>query len=734
MSRLPTIGFVGLSHLGIVSGIAVASKGFLLVGYDPDVERCAALSRGELPLFEPGLDELVSESSGRCRFSADPAALGSCDVIYISRDVPTNAQNISELAPVRELFATVAQNAKQGTTIVVLSQVSPGFTRALLPALESRPDLHLYYQVETLIFGAAVERALNPERYIIGAKLPSAALPQPYLALLDAFDCPRFIMRYESAELAKISINMFLVSSLVTTSTIAEICERVGAEWDEIAPALRLDRRIGPHAYLKPGLGVAGGNLERDLVTLKTIAAQHGTEAGLIDAWTRNLDYRKEWVLRTLHQQVLSKNPQAKIAIWGLAYKQDTNSIKNAPSLKLLEALKCFNVAIYDPQAKLADWDKAKELPSIRQECDRWNVITDADALVVMTPWSEFSTKDLEQIARKMPGRALIDPHGIFNRVDAGRFGFTHYTLGVGSEDSRTDSGTQMPIKATANSRIVLLGGNGFVGRSISSLFSQSGQEPLSLSSKDLDLTAPDCHDKLSSLLKPSDHLVFISALTPDRGRGPDTMEKNINMAVRLAEVLAKTPVAHLTYISSDAVYGDEQSLVNEQTPSNPGSYHGIMHLARERIMIECARAAKIPLLIVRPCAIYGAGDPHQSYGPNRFMSTAQSAKPITLFGDGEEQRDHIYIGDVAYLTCALIGSSETGIFNLASGRSISFADVAHIVAKAHMGAGGAKVNIERVPKSGPTTPPIHRHFDITALIHRFPQWSAMRLERGITL
>ena len=161
--------------------------------------------------------------------------------------------------------------ARPDAVVVILSQVPPGFTRA-----RQRAGRALHYQVETLIFGRAIERALYPERFIVGCADPTAPLPPAYRQFLDAFGCPILPMRYESAELAKISINMCLVASVSVANTLAELCEQIGADWSEIVPALRLDRRIGPHAYLTPGLGIAGGNLERDLATVCALADRAG--------------------------------------------------------------------------------------------------------------------------------------------------------------------------------------------------------------------------------------------------------------------------------------------------------------------------------------------------------------------------------------------------------------------------------------------------------------------------
>ncbi len=324
------IGFAGLSHLGLVSGVAAASQGFDVVGYDPDAALCDDLAHGRLPVFEPGLAELLAGARGRIRFSSDPAVLSACDVVVFARDVPTDDLGRSDLAPLRRLIDDVLPHARTGAVPVILSQVPPGFTRGL-PG--GRHGLTWYYQVETLIFGRAVERALHPERYIVGCRDPRAPLPGPFAALLAAPDCPVLPMRYESAELTKIAINMCLVSSVSVANTLAELCESIGADWSEMVPALKLDRRIGAHAYLGAGLGLSGGNLERDLATVRTLAHEHGTDAGVVSAWQANSAYRRDWVLRTLHAEVFSRVSAPTVAVWGLSYKPETHSTKNSPAV-----------------------------------------------------------------------------------------------------------------------------------------------------------------------------------------------------------------------------------------------------------------------------------------------------------------------------------------------------------------------------------------------------------------
>jgi UDPglucose 6-dehydrogenase len=387
-----TIGFAGMSHLGIVTSAATAAKGFDVVAYGEPAT-----------ISEPGLPALLAANQSRIHSTKDASALKQCDLVVVSQDVPTDASNRSDLTGLRQL---VAQLPPVGT-LVILSQVTPGFTRSLdLP--------NVFYQVETLIFGRAVERAMQPERFIVGCADPAAPLPEAYAAWLKAFGCPILPMRYESAELAKISINMFLVSSVATTNTLAELCEAIGADWSEIAPALRLDKRIGQHSYLSPGLGIAGGNLERDLITVQTLAVEHGTDAGIVDAWLTNSRYRRDWVLRKLHETVPG---QPTIAVWGLAYKQDTASTKNSPALALLESLKEFPVRTYDPQVK-------------GSVSDALEACAGAAALVVMTPWKEFASYTATQIRERMSGRVVIDPFAVLDGRQLSAEGFSYHRLG----------------------------------------------------------------------------------------------------------------------------------------------------------------------------------------------------------------------------------------------------------------------------------------------------------------
>jgi len=235
------IGFIGLSHLGLNYSLATAAKGFDVVAYDPDAMLTARCAGGEFPIEEAGFGDLFAQHRAQIRYTSDQRALAECELVFYSLDVRTNDRNESDSGPLTALIRATAPKLSSGTIAVVLSQVAPGYTRQLRTELREVSAADLYYQVETLIFGRAVERAMQPERFIVGAHDPSRPLPVQLQAWHASFGCPVLVMRLESAELAKISINMCLVASVSTANTLAEVCEHIGADWSEIVPALRLD-------------------------------------------------------------------------------------------------------------------------------------------------------------------------------------------------------------------------------------------------------------------------------------------------------------------------------------------------------------------------------------------------------------------------------------------------------------------------------------------------------------
>jgi UDPglucose 6-dehydrogenase len=419
---LPYVAYVGMTHLGLCSAIAAASMGARTLGFDPDAASIDQIAAGTLPVREAGLDDLLNAHRHHIAFSVDPATLRDCDLIYVAPDVPTDTAGVSDLTVIDSLLGIVLAHARRDATIVVLSQVPPGFTRA-----RQRQDRSIHYQVETLVFGRAVERATRPERIILGCPDPTAPLPLAWQRFLDSFDCPLLAMRLESAELTKISINCVLAASVTTANTLAELCEHIGADWSEIAPALRLDARIGPCAYLTPGLGLAGGNIERDLATVLRLADKHGTDGGMVRAIVANSRHRNDWALRELQDALLATTPQAQLGILGLAYKENTHSVKNSAALRLIAHLARWPVRVFDPVVPAS----AATHPNLTAARCAIEAARGVDALAIMTPWPEFRKLAPATLAKIMRGRLVIDPYRLLDPAASRAAGLDHRTLGM---------------------------------------------------------------------------------------------------------------------------------------------------------------------------------------------------------------------------------------------------------------------------------------------------------------
>lgn len=395
------VGFVGSSHLSLVSSVCAAralgknNKVFCIVSEQIKADHNGRASN----FFEPQYWEVLEEISGFHEFTTDFSALKECDIVYIAVDTPTDEESRSDYSPVEEAFYDAKPFLSESACVVIHSQVFPGFTRKL-----DFDKSRLFYHVETLVFGNAMERAIYPERFILGAESSDDALPKALKWYLEHYKCPILQMNYESAELAKISINLFLTASVSTTNMLAEISENIGANWDHITTTLRLDKRIGKHAYLAPGLGISGGNLERDLVTIAGIARENAVLSSLVDAEIKFSEHHKNWCYRKLRKIIREGNSVSSIGILGLSYKAGTNSLKNSPSVSLIESIgSSLEVYAYDPIVKSLSGFEEIKLCDTAQE-----LMEKVDVLAIMTPWEEF-----KEIPFSFFNKPIIDPYSI---------------------------------------------------------------------------------------------------------------------------------------------------------------------------------------------------------------------------------------------------------------------------------------------------------------------------------
>jgi nucleoside-diphosphate-sugar epimerase len=271
--------------------------------------------------------------------------------------------------------------------------------------------------------------------------------------------------------------------------------------------------------------------------------------------------------------------------------------------------------------------------------------------------------------------------------------------------------------------RTVVIGAGGMVGSSIVRELANSDIPTLALTRKDVDLLGAGGSHQLASKLSADDAVVFVSAVAPAKTAAQ--LMANLRMAEAALAAFAAVPPAHLLYISSDAVYADDANPVSEHSSVAPSTIHGVMHAARELMFRSEYRG---PFAALRPTLIYGARDPHSGYGPNRFRRQAAKGEPITIFGEGEEKRDHVAVEDVARLAVLILLHRSAGALNAVTGVATSFHDIADIVARQFK----PTAQVLSVSRPGPRPHLLHRFFDITQCLKAFPDFHFEPLEQGI--
>jgi nucleoside-diphosphate-sugar epimerase len=281
--------------------------------------------------------------------------------------------------------------------------------------------------------------------------------------------------------------------------------------------------------------------------------------------------------------------------------------------------------------------------------------------------------------------------------------------------------GSESPKDAA---RVVVLGA-GFIGGAAADALAGDGVDVERLGRKAVDLLTDGAGDALAARLRPDDVLMVVAAEAPCKNGA--MLERNIRMMNAVVAALKVQPVEHVIYVSSDAVYKDSDGPLTEESPAEPGSLHGVMHLSRERMLLD---EGGVPVGILRPTLVYGANDPHNGYGPNRFRRLAVEGKEIVLFGEGEERRDHVLVDDLGDLLRRMVTHRSTGVLNGATGDVHSFREIAEMAA--------AQVanppSIKGSPRSGPMPHNGYRPFDPAATFRAFPDFRYTRLADGLAL
>lgn len=404
----------GLWHLGVVTAGCLAKKGFTVVGLDPDAKTVSAIQDGRLPVYEPGLDELIKAGmkSGRLTFSANPAdALTDTDVVWITFDTPVDEDDRADVAFVEKNFAAVMEHINAGAKVIISSQVPAGFTRKMeagYAARYPRRKVTFAYSPENLRLGGAINAFENPARVVIGVRAP--ADKEFFLPVFGRL-CDRLEwMRTESAEMTKHALNSFLATSVVFANEIAVLCEKTGADATEVARGLKSDDRIGPKAYLNPGAAFAGGTLARDINFLISLSQKVRRATFLFKAVRAGNAYHKEWIRRAC-RECFPDLKERTVAVLGLTYKPGTDTLRRSSAVELCRRLAAggAKVRTFDPRVReLPDCLKDRVLLCGSVE----EALKGIDCLIIATPHPEF---------RKIPALTFTAArHKVV--IDAGAF------------------------------------------------------------------------------------------------------------------------------------------------------------------------------------------------------------------------------------------------------------------------------------------------------------------------
>jgi UDPglucose 6-dehydrogenase len=411
-----TVCMYGLWHLGTVTAACLASAGVPVIGLDPDPLVVAALNRGQPSIAEPGLAELVQTgiAGGRLSFVAEPAlALQDARLLWITFDTPVDDNDHADAAWVRMQLEAVRPFVRDDALVLVSSQVPVGFTRELERDWQAQtPGLTFACSPENLRLGQAIDVFRNPGRVVVGlGQGTQQHLPRRIFAPF----CDRIEwMTLESAEMTKHALNSFLALSVVYTNELARICERVGAEAKEVERGLRSDPRIGERAYVSPGAPLAGGTLARDVEFLHALSEAHGLTSPLVEGIGASNRQHHAWTRERLAEH-LPNLSSSRVALLGLTYKPGTDTLRRSTGLELGTWLveRGAEVRAFDPAVRALP----AQLKGITLAADLDDVLEDADAVVVITPWPEFKALSVERILTAMRSPLVVDQAGFLTHL-----------------------------------------------------------------------------------------------------------------------------------------------------------------------------------------------------------------------------------------------------------------------------------------------------------------------------
>ncbi len=430
------IAMIGTGYVGLVSGACFAEFGLDVFCVDNNADKIAKIEQGIMPIYEPGLEDLVARNraAGRLHFTTSIAeAVQGADAVFIAVGTPTRrGDGHADLTYVFAAAEEIADHLDGRTVVVTKSTVPVGTGRKLMALFRSRrPDLPIDVasNPEFLREGSAIEDFMRPDRVVCGVESEHArdVLSQAYRPL-NLIETPILFTGIETAELIKYATNSFLAMKITFINEIADLCERVGADVQTVAKGIGLDGRIG-RKFLHAGPGYGGSCFPKDTLALLRTAEQYESPIRTIETVVAVNEARKRRMVRKIQDACGGSVRGKRIAILGVTFKPNTDDMRESPSLVIIPALQGEGAEIraYDPKGMP---EASKLLPGVEWGDNPYGILEDADALVVLTEWNEFRGLDLERIRGMMREPRIIDLRNIFDPERVARAGFAYTSIG----------------------------------------------------------------------------------------------------------------------------------------------------------------------------------------------------------------------------------------------------------------------------------------------------------------
>jgi UDPglucose 6-dehydrogenase len=429
------IGVMGTGYVGLVLGTCLADLGNDVICVDIDENKVEMLNKGGVPIYEPGLEEMLKRNrvEGRIKFTTDiKESISSSKAIFIAVGTPPGENHEADLSAVRAVAKSIGQHMTEYKVIIDKSTVPVGTADMVKKIVKEYQEKEIPFDVvsnpEFLKEGVAVGDFTSPDRVVIGTDSTDAKkVMEDIYKGITRTDKPILFTDIRSAEMIKYASNAMLATRISFMNEVAQLCEKVGADVKMVAKGMGLDRRIGPR-FLQAGVGYGGSCFPKDVNAFLQTMNSHGVEGSILWAVEKVNHEQKKSLLSKIKKFVPDLNGK-KIAIWGLAFKPKTDDMREAPSIVIIDQLQKEGAKIvaFDPEAEKT---AKKIMKDVEYTVTPYEAIKDADALVIVTEWNEFRDLDKEKMKGLMKSPIVIDGRNVYEPEDMGKVGFKY--LGVG--------------------------------------------------------------------------------------------------------------------------------------------------------------------------------------------------------------------------------------------------------------------------------------------------------------